>query len=208
MINSRPYTIDNINEYIVPRNRRSTGSNGSNGSNELFTQILNNFMQPVEIYPTHSQIETATRRVRYCDIARPINTACPISMEDFSDNDMVMVIRHCGHTFYPEQLMNWFRSNCRCPVCRYDIRTYNTGSPSEFFNNTSTTIIESSNNNLERNNQNAVVNEIIDNIVPESLDNLLDIPSLLDLSGNYTNSAADTVVMFLVNALNRSRTTR
>jgi hypothetical protein len=217
MINSRPYIIDTINEYIVPRNRRSTASNGSN---ELFTQILNNFMQPVEIYPTHSQIETATRRVRYCDISRPINTACPISMEDFNDNDMVMVIRHCGHTFYPEQLMNWFRTNCRCPVCRYDIRTYNTGSSAEFFNNSSSRIVDTSNNNIERNvhrnvdrninrnnNRNTLINEneIFD---MTSLDNLLDIPSLLDISGNYTNSTADNVVMFLVNALNRSRSTR
>jgi len=204
MINNRPYVIDTINEYVVPRNRRNNAST----SNELFTQILNNFMQPVEIYPTHSQIETATRRVRYCDIARPINTACPISMEDFNDNDMVMVIRHCGHTFYPEQLMNWFRSNCRCPVCRYDIRSYNTGSPSEFFNNNSSMIVDTSSNNLERNtDRNTLIteNELLDT---NFLDNLLNSPTLFDTSGNYINSTADTVVMFLVNALNRSRNQR
>jgi len=209
--NSRPYIIDTINEYVVPRNRR----NNVSGSNEIFTQILNNFMQPVEIYPTHSQIETATRRVRYCDIARPINTACPISMEDFNDNDMVMVIRHCGHIFNPEQLMNWFRTNCRCPVCRYDIRTYNTGSPSEFFNNnlslnnsSSSIIVDTSSNNVERNtDQNTLIteNELLDT---NFIDNLLNNPTLFDTSGNYINSTADTVVMFLVNALNRSRTPR
>jgi hypothetical protein len=184
----------------------------NNTSDELFTQIFNNFLQPVQIYPTQSQIETATRRVRYCDISRPINTSCPISMEDFNDNDMVTVIRHCGHTFHTENLMNWFRSNCRCPVCRYDIRDYNTSSSSEFFNtqnNSSLTTIDSSNNNIERtNNQPMLVNEIIDNVVDNNLDNLLNINGLLDSSGNYPNSSVDTIVMFLANALNRSQRRR
>ena len=202
MINNRPYVIDSINEYVVPISRRN------NNSDELFTQILNNFLQPIEIYPTQSQIETATRRVRYCDISRPINTSCPISMEDFNDNDMVTVIRHCGHTFHTEQLMNWFRSNCRCPVCRYDIRTYNTGSPSEFFNNNLSMTMDTSNNNIEINNNRNTLIDQNDFFDTNSLDNLLSIPTLLDLSGNYANSTADTVVMFLVNALNRSRSPR
>jgi len=206
LINNTPYIIDSINEYVIPRNRRN------NVSTELFTQVLNNFLQPVEIYPTQSQIETATRRVRYCDISRPINTSCPISMEDFNDNDMVMVIRHCGHTFHTEQLINWFRSNCRCPVCRYDIRTYNTGSPSEFYNSNSSSnssnssiVTDSSNNNVERRNRST--NQIED-IIPNSLDNLLNITGLLDTSGNYTDSSTDAIATFLVNALNRSRNTR
>jgi hypothetical protein len=203
IINSRPYVLETINEYVLPRNTRNTGSN------ELFTQILNNFMQPVEIYPTQSQIETATRRVRYCDISRPINTACPISMEDFNDNDMVMVIRHCGHTFYPEQLMNWFRTNCRCPVCRYDIRTYNTASSSEFFNNNYSNIIDSSNSDIERSiNPNRLMNEIVDTIVPNSLENLFYITGLLDTSGNYSNFSNDEITTLLSNLLNRTRNTR
>jgi len=197
LINNTPYIIDSINEYVIPRNRRN------NRVDDTLTQILNNFLQPVEIYPTQSQIETATRRVRYCDISRPINTACPISMEDFNDNDMVIVIRHCGHTFHTEQLMNWFRSNCRCPVCRYDIRTYNTGSPSEFFN--STMVTDSSNNNVERQNRSTTE---IDDINPNSLDNLLNITGLLDTSGNYTDSSTNAIATFLVNAFNRSRNSR
>jgi hypothetical protein len=67
-------------------------------------------------------------------------------MDDFNDNDMVTVIRHCGHTFHTENIMNWFRSNSRCPVCRYDIRDYNI--PNQNLNNSQ----DSSNNNIERNN--------------------------------------------------------
>jgi hypothetical protein len=206
MINNRPYVVDSINEYTIPRNRRN------NSSDELFTQIINNFLQPIQIYPTQPQIESATRRVRYCDISRPINTSCPISMEDFNDNDMVTVIRHCGHTFHTESLLNWFRTNCRCPVCRYDIRDYNTTSSSEFFNTqnaNSLTTIDSSNNRLERmNSQNSLVNETIDGNLYNNFDNLFNITGLLDSSGNYTNSSADTIAMFLVNALNRSQNRR
>lgn len=218
MINNRPYVIDSMNEYTIPRNRRN------NTSDELFTQILNNFLQPVQIYPTQSQIESATRRVRYCDISRPINTSCPISMEDFNDNDMVTVIRHCGHTFHTESLLNWFRSNCRCPVCRYDIRDYNTTSSSEFFNTQNTnslTTIDSSNNRLERmNSRNSLVNETlhtnvdnnidtnIDNNFDNNFDNLLNITGLLDSSGNHINSSADTITTFLINVLNRSQNRR
>ena len=88
------------------------------------TAIYQEFLNPITIHPTPQQIENATRRARYCDIARPINTSCPISMEEFNDNDNVTVIRNCGHIFHTEHLMNWFRTNCRCPVCRHDIRDY------------------------------------------------------------------------------------
>jgi hypothetical protein len=133
-------------------------------------------------------------------------------MEDFNDNDMVTVIRHCGHTFHTESLLNWFRTNCRCPVCRYDIRDYNTTSSSEFFNTqnvNSLTTIDSSNNRLERmNSRNSLVNETLDTGVDNNFDNLFNITGLLDSSGNYTNSSADTIAMFLVNALNRSQNRR
>ena len=108
-----PYTID----FTIP-------TQNIDQLQDLLSEHLGQLLQPVEVYPTQSQIETATRRVRYSDIARPINTQCPISLDEFNDNDTVMVIRECGHTFYPDHLMNWFRTNCRCPVCRYDIREY------------------------------------------------------------------------------------
>jgi hypothetical protein len=87
--------------------------------------LYQNFFDPVIIYPTSSQIETATRRVLYRDIATPINSSCPISMDTFNDNETVTIIRQCGHIFNSDELATWFQSNCRCPVCRYDIRTFN-----------------------------------------------------------------------------------
>lgn len=95
-----------------------------NFNDDAFTQLINSFMEPIEVFPTPLQIEVATRRARYRDIVRPLNSQCPISMEDFQDDDVVTMIRHCGHIFHDESLTNWFLSSCRCPVCRYDIRDY------------------------------------------------------------------------------------
>jgi hypothetical protein len=221
-LNNRPYIIDYIAQYSFP-----TGRNIN--SNQDINSLFNNFMQPVEVFPTQSQIESATRRVRYCDISRPINTQCPISMDEFNDNDMVTVIRPCGHIFHTEHLMNWFRSNCRCPVCRYDIREYNSNASTEFFtnsnqyiNNTNNVLqfqtnesIDSSNNNLEGINTNINSNNItnlgttlLNNILNDR--NITDFLNLTDISGNYMDSSFtnNDLAVYLLNFINRPRNTR
>jgi hypothetical protein len=233
-LNNRPYIIDSITEYTIP-NIEMTPSfrNSGMGSREAF-ELINRFMEPVEVYPTQSQIEAATRRVRYCDIARPINTQCPIAMDDFNDSDMVTVIRPCGHIFQTEHLMNWFRTNCRCPVCRYDIRDYNSNASTEFFNssiqnNTTSsrtnntfqsehTSIDSSNNNVERSSINRIdsinsvgsnaSNNLYNDIFSDSMFNNLN--GFTDLSGNSTDSmlGGAALAMALLNAMNRTRNTR
>jgi hypothetical protein len=131
-LNNTPYIIDSFEEYRLPTN------NNNENSNTNFSRILQSFFQPVEVFPTQSQIESATRHVRYCDIITPRNVSCPISLTNFTDNDMVTVIRFCGHIFNTEELNTWFRTNSRCPVCRYDIRNYNSNASSEIFGNNST----------------------------------------------------------------------
>jgi hypothetical protein len=92
--------------------------------NNTFDTLLNAFLEPVPTYPGALQVEIATRNVRYGDIVSPMNTSCPISLEIFTDNDIVTIICYCGHIFMATEIHNWFSSNCRCPVCRYDIREY------------------------------------------------------------------------------------
>ena len=175
MINNQPFVIDSISEYTIPRNR------GYNRLDSYTQSVFNSFLQPVEIYPTQSQIEYATRRVVYCDIARPVNTSCPI--------------------------------NCRCPVCRYDIRDYNNTS-SEYFNSSGTTI-DSSNNNLERNTTNNTTNntrnrfneENINENLVSSLENIFN-TEIFDASGNYTTNPTDMLASLLINTLNRNINTR
>jgi hypothetical protein len=227
-LNNTPYIIDSITEYTIPRNiinnlnslggSRHNSNRGYSMENNL-AQIFQNFFQPIEVHPTQSQIEAATRNVRYCDISRPINTQCPISMDEFNDNDMVTVIRHCGHTFNTDHIMNWFRSNCRCPVCRYDIREYNSNASTEFFNNSNNTnntntannanntnAANNANNTLNNNNlagRNLLRTDSINSLTGSDAfnllnDSLINNTNFTDVSGNNLDNSSLT--MLLLNA--------
>jgi len=89
---------------------------------------INTFNENVIVRPTNEQFHSATIDYDFSidDIVNNTNTRCPIVLEDFQEGDRVCKIRHCGHTFYREQIYNWFQVNVRCPVCRYDIRDYST----------------------------------------------------------------------------------
>lgn len=171
-------------------NSNGNGNSNSNNTNNVLNQLYQAFLEPVEIYPTQTQIEAATRRVRYSDIVSPKNRSCPIVMEDFNDNDMVTVIRQCGHIFNTDELNRWFSSNCKCPVCRYDIRNYNSTASSEFFNNGNQTSLNSESSTSNNNNQNSsssrdeerLINELDDNFI----DNFINLYNRSDGSGNNT----------------------
>ena len=86
---------------------------------------MTNFLNTtVPIRPTQEQIETASRLVRYSSIENPLSESCPISLEHFSNEEMVRQLKPCGHLFCQASFQQWFENNVRCPVCRYDIRNY------------------------------------------------------------------------------------
>jgi len=220
-LNNTPYIIDSIQEYRIPPRRNNRNEN----FNTNFSQILQNFFQPIEVYPTPSQIEAATRRVRYCDIISPRNRSCPISLDTFNDSDMVCVIRFCGHIFNADEIQTWFRSNCRCPVCRYDIRNYNSNASSEFFGATGPTDNsssqqlnnqsneqqnDSSQTNEERNSEQTNSNSFIRNNNSNMLGSFINrfvgdmnpreeevVNFFMDFSGNNTNDRLSDPVTFL-----------
>ena len=97
-------------------------------TNDRLLRIFESFLTPVTIFPTPTQVELATRIVRFSEIIEPINNSCPISLDVFNENDIVTVIRYCGHIFNTIQINAWFSANCRCPICRYDIRNYHSAS--------------------------------------------------------------------------------
>jgi len=164
-IDNIPYIIDNIETHTIQNNIPNSN-----------LHHLRDFFEPVEIFPTQSQIENATRIVRYSDIVRPLNTSCPISLERFNDSDRVTIIRYCGHIFNGNELNNWFRSNCRCPVCRYDIRNYNQS------NNINNLFNEINENNTNTNNTSS-------NEITSSIENFnSDTTSPDNLSNNNSNS--------------------
>jgi len=130
-------------------------------TNDRLLRIFESFLTPVVIFPTPTQVELATRIVRFSEIIEPINNSCPISLDVFNENDIVTVIRYCGHIFNTIQINAWFSANCRCPICRYDIRNYHSGS----------------HNNANTNN----------NTLPTAVTNLPE-PIRTDVSGNFTDA--------------------
>jgi len=111
--------------------------NNNNNNDHLFSYILyrptiraeegaamRRFFQNIIIRPTLEQIENATQLIPFQQGAENINTTCPITMEDFQEGEPVRQIKHCRHTFNEQSIQNWFQTNVRCPVCRYDIRDF------------------------------------------------------------------------------------
>ena len=95
--------------------------------NSVFYRTLRAFIpnfQDVVIRPTQEQIENATEQIVFRSSEDETHARCPITLEDFQDGDTVTRICHCGHTFQNTALSNWFTTNVRCPVCRYDIREW------------------------------------------------------------------------------------
>jgi hypothetical protein len=91
--------------YFLPNNRPRT-----------FTNVI--------VRPSERQILDAIEIIIFNENETYNNTSCPITMEEFDDGEQICQIKHCGHNFREDALRNWFRTNVRCPVCRYDIRDY------------------------------------------------------------------------------------
>ena len=82
------------------------------------------FYDPIQVFPSPAQIQEGTRNLTFSSLENPINDSCPISLNNFQPLEVVTQIRGCGHLFNRAQLGIWLRTNCRCPVCRFDVRTY------------------------------------------------------------------------------------
>lgn len=191
--------------YIAPTSRYRRPSFDSNDNHQYPFSVNNNnrqnarFFDPVPVFPTQTQIEFATRRVRFSDIVSPRNIACPISMAEFNDTDIVTVLRHCGHVFATDQLNIWFATHCTCPVCRFDIRT----TP---VNNASTIIVDPSGNRPAGELGNRPAGERVSRsqspAAAATLDSLFSPITeavtriLTDMSGNYTYSNSDPIAVF------------
>ena len=206
IFSNSPYMADNI-EYIQSQPSSRSGTIINSNINEL----LQSFLQPIEVFPTQSQIEIATRIVIFADILNPLNNSCPISMDRFNDSDSVSVIRECRHIFSTQELQQWFRSNCRCPVCRYDIRNYNPSLNRQLQERNYDSSGNSYTNNVihstDMSNNIIVANTDMSNNVIHSTDNIISsttttsnivftTPNINDISGNNLNVNDITRLLF------------
>lgn len=157
-----------------------------------------NTYEDVVVRPTAAQIEAATNTVIFDESDDNHNTSCPITLEVFREGEEVCEIRHCSHLFKREALMDWFRRNVRCPICRYDIRQYE---PPNTGDNEFDDLLEESIEpppprrtnaftSLLTNTIRSFVNQEINNL-PRHLNSAaeliytFDIPISMDVSGNY-----------------------
>jgi len=111
-------------------------------NNPIGTMRFQNTFEDVIIHPSREQILRATEIIHW-DISFTQLT-CPISLERFEPQQSVCRICYCGHMYNNDSLMRWFETNVRCPVCRYDIREYDSSGPFS-----STTDVSSSNSIYE-----------------------------------------------------------
>jgi hypothetical protein len=80
---------------------------------------------PVVVHATSEQISAATESTSSEDDSGN----CAICQENLTGT--VTRIRHCGHSFHPNCITEWFTRSVHCPNCRHDIRewTFDSQSP-------------------------------------------------------------------------------
>lgn len=196
LLNNHNRYLNNLDTHLSSLNNLSTNlvnslyperqTNNLSNANNLSFQILYNslpdisysiefydislndpFFDSVRPVPSETQIDRAIiQTLRYSDIISPVNDICPITREPFTDNSAVSVIRHCKHIFNRTELTNWFRYNCVCPVCRYDIRDYPENSNSNS-NNNNNTFNNNSQNNLNTSQLNNVITQTMLDLINE-----------------------------------------
>jgi hypothetical protein len=137
--------------------------------------------QDVIVSPTREQINSATRIITYSENIELLNHRCPISLADFEEGDEIRQIIHCGHCFCEETIQGWFRTNVRCPVCRYDIREF---SVRETETDTERQHREQSRRSVNDNMQNMqhITNNMFDGLTA----------SLTNILNNYLDNESDT----------------
>lgn len=111
----------------TPTNARSSVNDGTSASANANARtrvdgLIRSFFDTIPIRPTPMQITSATNVTSYSNISNPLNTRCPISLEQFAPTDSVTQLVRCGHIFNSIDFAQWFQYNVRCPVCRQDIR--------------------------------------------------------------------------------------
>ena len=131
----RPSARFNHREYQSTRHSNTLNTPPFNLFENLFNNNVPYTFNDVVIRPTSTQIENACELFEYMSSIPLINNRCPITLNDFQEGEQIRRIHHCGHTFSADAILNWFRENVVCPICRYDIRDYESTNDENTTNN-------------------------------------------------------------------------
>jgi hypothetical protein len=191
---TRRYPPFHQNSWFIPNTNRYafyarpfSDTIYTNIINETVNHMMPGLFQDVRVNATEEQISNATETFNY-RARESIHTNCPITLEDFQENEPVCQIRQCGHLFREMAIKNWFRQNVRCPVCRYDIRTDNPTEPGD----------DGAETNDELPQVSANVNQIVNNL-SNGLRNI--IQNYLDRDTSMNNAFSIEVPLYIYNDL-------
>jgi hypothetical protein len=126
--NSLLLLLNNYNCYnnYLNANNASNASNANSNSNSPNAYLLNYTLEDFENLSNvnmRALVKISTAKINYCCIAVPLNDTCPITQEEFTNNDEVTIIKNCGHIFKTCAINNWLFEHQTCPVCRHNILT-------------------------------------------------------------------------------------
>jgi hypothetical protein len=123
-----------LNNYYCYHNylNATNATNASNSARNNYTSnspnayLLNYTLEDFENLSNVNMrdlVKISTAKINYCCIAVPLNDTCPITQEEFTNNDEVTIIKNCGHIFKTRAINNWLFEHQTCPVCRHNILT-------------------------------------------------------------------------------------
>jgi hypothetical protein len=153
LLNSRPSFL-----------RPSNPFNENNNSNSLLNSIIierinpNNETNQSNLNQSNlnpQTLENNTTFIAFRDIPQneKIYNNCPISLNEFNENSIVLQINHCKHYFSPNYILHHFRNNNSCPYCRFNIQSnLSSNSTSDTNTNTSQSSTQTVNSNTSPEN--------------------------------------------------------
>jgi len=126
----------------------------SNRRNRLVSNLIHESITrmglPRNNIPTSLQIHDSTTTSKWKDIKNTTDQIlCPITQQNFNDNDDILKINHCGHIFKKDSLVTWFERSSLCPVCRHSILDPSNNTQTNL--NSLNRIITSLNNDISNN---------------------------------------------------------
>ena len=134
----------------------------------------------------------------------PRNNICPITRERFSPNNRITRINYCGHLFNNESLIEWFRYDTRCPICRYDLTTTNNDLSNNLSNNLSNDLSNNISNPFNSNLDNWIdpsfsmfdLSQNIHSVSNQIVNNIMNVLENMDISSNLLTAAAELTFNF------------
>lgn len=128
---------------------------------------------PVDTETIERVTETLVFNSDSSDNSIPDN--CPIDLSAFETNDEIMKITQCGHCFRKSNLLRWFESNPRCPICRLDVRENRenrANTANDLSGNVPTQTLGGQSSQANQMNVNTRVNQEVQNAIHQVFDEL------------------------------------